>query len=58
MVNVLGEFVPSKTMTYKWADEFKRVRTSIEEDSRAGLPKSASNSEDIKKIQDMVSENH
>ncbi|EFN80937.1 hypothetical protein EAI_15129, partial [Harpegnathos saltator] len=36
MVNVLGESAPSKTMVCKWALEFQRSHTSIEDDPRSG----------------------
>lgn len=41
MVNVLGTSAPSETMVYNWAGEFKRDRTSIEDDPCVGRPKSA-----------------
>ena len=40
----------------KWADLSKSGRTSLEDDPREGRPKSASTSENIAKIQDMVLE--
>lgn len=58
MVNLLRELTPSRTMVYKWAGEFKRGRTSIEDNPRAGRLSNASNSENIREIQDMVLENH
>lgn len=56
MVNVLGESAPSKSMVCKWALEFQRGRTSIEDDPRSGRPKSASTPEIIEQIHVIVSE--
>lgn len=54
MVNVLGDAAPSKTMVCKWALEFKRGRTSLEDDPRSGRPKSVTTEEMIDTIHDMV----
>ena len=56
MVNVLGESAPSKTMVCKWASLFKSGRTSLEDDPREVRPKTASTSEIVTKIQDMILE--
>ena len=47
---------PSLATVYNWVAEFKRGRTSLEDDPRQGRPKSASTPEMIAKIQDMVLE--
>lgn len=54
MVNVLGDTAPSKTMVCKWAQEFQRGRTSVEDDPRSGRPKTATAEEIIDYIHDMV----
>lgn len=41
MTNVLGGAVSPKTMVFKWALEFKRDRTSIEDDPQSGRSKCA-----------------
>jgi len=38
----------------KWAAEFKRGRTSIEDDTREGRPKSATTPQIIEQVHDMV----
>jgi histone-lysine N-methyltransferase SETMAR len=38
----------------KWAAEFKRGRTSLEDDPREGRPKSATTPEIIEQVLDMV----
>lgn len=58
MFNVLGESAPSKTMVYKWVGLFKGGRTSLEDDTREGRPKTASTPKIVKKIRDMVLEDH
>jgi histone-lysine N-methyltransferase SETMAR len=51
---VYGDFSPSFTTIKKWAAEFKRGRTSLEDDPREGLPKSATTPEIIEQVHDMV----
>jgi histone-lysine N-methyltransferase SETMAR len=41
MLNTLGEGCPSYTTIRKWENEFKRGRTSLEDDPRSGRPKTA-----------------
>ena len=54
MVNVLGDDAPSKTTVCKWAAEFQRGRSSLEDDPRSGRPKSATTEETINAVHDMV----
>ena len=56
--NVLGEAGPSFPTVKKWATEFKRGRTSLEDDPRTGRPKSATTPEIINKVHDIVLEDH
>lgn len=54
MVKVLKGSAPSFSTVHRWALEFKRGRTSIEDDARSGRPKSASTSEIIERIHEIV----
>lgn len=54
MVNTLGESAPSYSMVKKWTAEFKRGRDSLEDEPRSGRPPTASTSETIEKIHDML----
>lgn len=56
LLKVLKDSSPSLATVYNWVAEFKRGRTSLEDDPRQGRPKSASTPEIIAKIQDMVLE--
>jgi transposase len=51
---VYGDSSPSFLTIQKWAAEFKRGCTSLEDDPREGLPKSATTPEIIEQVQDMV----
>jgi histone-lysine N-methyltransferase SETMAR len=53
-INVYGDSAPSFSTIKKWAAEFKRGRTSLEDDPCEGHPKSATASEIIKHMHDMV----
>jgi histone-lysine N-methyltransferase SETMAR len=44
---------PSFSTIKKWAAEFKRGRTSLEDDPREGRPKSAATPEIIEQVHDM-----
>jgi transposase len=46
---------PSFSTIKKWASEFKRGRTSIEDDPRKARPKSATTPEIIEQVHDMAS---
>ena len=54
MVNVLGESAPSYATVKNWVAEFKRGRTSIEDEPRSGRPKTATTTEIVAKVHDMV----
>jgi len=51
---VYGDPSPSFSTINKWAAEFKRGRTSLEDDPREEHPKRATPPEIIKKVHDMV----
>jgi len=53
-INVYGDSSPSFSTIKKWAAEFKRDRTSLEDDPREGRPKSATTPEIIEQVHDMV----
>jgi histone-lysine N-methyltransferase SETMAR len=46
-IKVYGDSSPSFSKIKKWAAEFKRGRTSLEDDPREGRPKSAATPEII-----------
>jgi len=49
-INVYGDSSPSFSTIKKWAAEFKRGRTSLEDDPREGRSKSATTLEIIKRV--------
>ena len=51
---VYGDSSPSFSRIKKWAAEFKRGRTSLEDDPREGCPESATTPEIIEQVHDMV----
>ena len=53
-INVYGDSSPSFSTIKKWAAEFKRGRTSLEDDPREGRPKSETTPEIIEQVHDMV----
>ena len=53
-IKVYGDAFPSFSTIKKWAAEFKRGRTSLENDPREGRPKSATTPEIIEQVHDMV----
>jgi transposase len=53
-IKVYGDSSPSFSTIKKWAAEFKRGRTSLEVDPRDGSPKSATTSEIIEQMHDMI----
>jgi histone-lysine N-methyltransferase SETMAR len=53
-INVYGDSSPSFSTTKKWAAEFKRGRTSLEDDPREERPKSVTTPEIIEQVHDMV----
>jgi len=50
-IKVYGDFSPSFSTIKKWAAEFKRGRTGLEDDPREGRPKSATTPEIIEIIE-------
>jgi histone-lysine N-methyltransferase SETMAR len=53
-IKVYGDSSPSFSTIKKWAAEFKRGHTSLEDDPRERRPKSATSSEIIEQVHDMV----
>ena len=53
-IKVYGDSSLSFSTIKKWAAEFKRGRTSLEDDPRKGRPKSATIPEIIEQVYDMV----
>ena len=53
MLKVYNDCSPSIRTIERWVAEFKRGRTSLQDDQREGRPKSASTPQIIAKIQDM-----
>jgi len=53
-INFYGDSSPLFSTITKWAAEFKRGRTSLEDDPREGRPKSATTSKFMEQVHDMV----
>jgi histone-lysine N-methyltransferase SETMAR len=53
-IKVYEDSSPSFSTIKKWAAEFKRGRTSLEDDPREGRTKSATTPEIIEQVRDMV----
>jgi histone-lysine N-methyltransferase SETMAR len=53
-IKVYGDSSPSFSTIKKWAAEFKRGCTSLEDDPREGRPKSATTTEIIEQVYSMV----
>jgi histone-lysine N-methyltransferase SETMAR len=53
-IKVYGDFSPLFSTVKKWAAEFKRGRTSLEDDPREGRPKSATAPEIIEQVHDIA----
>ena len=53
-MKVYGDSSTSFSTIKKWAAEFKRGRTSLEDDPHEGCPKSATTPEIIEQVHDMV----
>jgi histone-lysine N-methyltransferase SETMAR len=53
-IKVYGESSPSFSTIKKWAAEFKRGRTSLEDDPRGGRPKTATTPKIIEQVHNMV----
>lgn len=54
LVKVYKDSAPSLSTVKKWAAEFKRGRTSVEDDQREGRPKTANVKENREKIRKMI----
>ena len=53
-IKVYGDSSPLFSTIKKWAAEFKRGRTGLEDDPREGRPKSVTTPEIIEQVHDMV----
>jgi transposase len=53
-IKVCGDSSPSFSTIKKWAAEFKRGCTSLEDDPHEGCPKSATTPETTEQVHDMV----
>ena len=53
-IKVYGDSSSSFSTIKKWAAEFKRGRTNLEDDPREGRPKSATPPEIVKQVHDML----
>ena len=53
-IKVYGDSSPSYSTIKKWAAQFKRGRTSLEDDPLEGRPKSTTTSEIIEQVHDMI----
>ena len=54
LADVYGSFAPSYAQVKFWVGEFKRSRTSLEDEARSGHPLNATNEEMCKKVRDLV----
>lgn len=54
MQDVLGDCAPSYTTIKSWVAEFKRGRTSVQDEHRPGRPRSVTTPQMVAKIHDMV----
>ena len=54
LADVFGSSVPSYAQVRFWVGEFKRCRTSIEDEARSGRPLDATDEEMCKKFRDLV----
>ena len=54
LANVYGSSAPSYAQVNFWVGEFKRGRTSLEDEARSGRPLDATNEEMCKKVRDLV----
>jgi len=54
LIKVYGDSAPSISTVKKWAAEFKRGRTSLQDDEREGRPKTATTPEIIEKVHKIV----
>ena len=54
LADVYGSSAPSYAQVKFWVGEFKRGRTSLEDEARSGRPLDATDEEMCKKVQDLV----
>ena len=54
LTNVYGSSAPSYAQVKFWVEEFKRSRTSLEDETRSGRPSDATNEEICNKVWDLV----
>ena len=54
LINVYGSSAPLYAQVKFWVGEFKRSRTSSEDDTRSGRPSDATDEEICNKVQDLV----
>ena len=54
LVNVYGSSAPSYAQVKFWVGEFKRGRTSLEDEARSGHPLDVTDQEMYKKVRDLV----
>ena len=54
LTNVYGSSAPSYAQVKFWVGEFKRSRTSLEDETRSGRPSDATDEEMCNKVQDLV----
>ena len=54
LANVYGSSAPSYAQVIFWVGEFKRGRTSLEDEARSGRPLDATDEEMCKKVRDLV----
>ena len=54
LTNVYGSSAPSYAQVKFWVGEFKRSRTSLENETRSGHPSDAKNEEMCNKVRDLV----
>ena len=57
MIVVYGENAPSYATVKRWAAEFRRGRTSLEDDSRSGAPSDAVCEENCHTVENIVMQN-
>ena len=54
LTNVYGSSAPSYAQVKFWVGEFKRSRTSLEDETRSGRPSDATDEEVCNKVRDLV----
>ena len=54
LTNVYGSSAPSYAQVKFWVGEFKRSRTSLEDETRSGRPSDATDEEMCNKVPDLV----